>query len=383
MGRSKHDIVRICIDCSSTESDETTIDVDSIESEDIIIVDKVDKIDKRENPKAIVKKLVGDKQVVANGDDIVSKMFTYEEADVLVVLDAESKPWYKGKDICDILEYNNTKRAITTNVDEKYKKQYADLINKGSAKRPLEKVHAQTIFISNSGVFQLVSRSKKPEAIKLWEFITETILPELFAKGTYSLPTKQTDIARLTKNFYDDNMLSNYKDILAVYLAYIGEYNGKHILKFGKSNDFVRRDLMEHRKMYKTFNVIKIWETLANDLVETNIKYNFMSKNMLTTLTKKELNIKCNEQTKRELVILNEVNDLDYCLNMINTVVNTTVLPQELKYKNEIKNMVSNQEFIELKHKNELLESKIEHLEEMNTQLKGNINDLRNRRKKR
>jgi len=340
----------------------------------------MDKISKKEKPKAIVKKLVGDKQVVANGDDIISKMFTYEEADVLVVLDAESKPWHKGKDICDILEYSRARDAIGNHVDEKYKKSYTELT---PLKTALAKVHAQTIFISNSDVFQLVSRSKKPEAIKLWEFITETILPELFAKGTYSLPTKQTDIARLTKNFYDDNMLSNYKDILAVYLAYIGEYNGKHILKFGKSNDFVRRDLMEHRKMYKTFNVIKIWETLANDLVETNIKYNFMSKNMLTTLTKKELNIKCNEQTKRELVILNEVNDLDYCLNMINTVVNTTVLPQELKYKNEIKNMVSNQEFIELKHKNELLESKIEHLEEMNTQLKGNINDLRNRRKKR
>jgi len=243
-------------------------------------------------------------------------------------------------------------------------------------------VHIQTIFISNSGVFQLISRSKKNEAIKLWIFITETVLPELFTKGTYSLPAKQSDISRLTKNFYDDNILSNYKDILAVYLAYIGEYNGKHILKFGKSNDFVRRDLLEHRKMYKTFNVIKIWETMANDLVETNIKYNFMSKNMLTSLTKKELGIKCNEHTKRELVLLNEVNDLNYCLNMIDTVVNTTVLPQELKYKNEIKNMTSQQEILELKHKNELLEAKIESLKELNDQLKDNIKDLRNKKKR-
>jgi len=380
MGKTpKHKIVQIIIDGSSSDSEENDIFDASSESEEIIIVDKVNK---KEKPKAIIQKIVGDKQVVTNGDDIVSKMFTYEEADVLVILDSDSKPWYKGKDICDILEYTNTKRAITTNVDEKYKKQYGDLINEGSVNCPLAKVHVQTIFISNSGVFQLISRSKKNEAIKLWEFITETVLPELFTKGTYSLPAKQSDIAGLTKNFYDDNMLSNYKDTLAVYLAYIGEYNGKHILKFGKSNDFVRRDLLEHRKMYKTFNVIKIWETMANDLVETNIKYNFMSKNMLTSLTKKELGIKCNEQTKRELVLLNEVNDLDYCLNMIDTVVNTTVLPQELKYKNEIKNMASQQEILELKHKNELLEAKIESLKELNDQLKDNIKDLHVKRRK-
>jgi hypothetical protein len=100
-------------------------------------------------------------------------------------------------------------------------------------------------------------------------------------------------VDRLNKNFYDDVYLSNYKNILAVYLAYIGEYNGKHILKFGKSNDFVKRDLEQHRKMYKKFNVMKIWDTLANDLVEESIKTNFASKQMLIMLTKKQLNINC------------------------------------------------------------------------------------------
>jgi hypothetical protein len=244
------------------------------------------------------------------------------------------------------------------------------------------KVDPKTIFISNPGVFQLISRSKKEEAIELWEFITEKILPELFSAGTYSLPAKKSDVNRLTKNFYDDNMLSNFKDKLAIYLAYIGEYNGKYILKFGKSNDFVRRDLKEHRKMYKLFNVIKIWETMSNDLVEDNVKYNFASKNMLTSLTKKELNITCNEKTKRELVILNEVNDLDYCLDMIGNVVKNTILPQELEYKNKINEMISNQETIKLQHENELLRSKNEHLTEMNIQLKENIKDIRNKRKK-
>lgn len=217
-------------------------------------------------------------------------------------------------------------------------------------------------------MFQLVSRSKKPEAVKLWEFITEEILPELFTTGTYTLPPKQSDIDKLNKNFYDDVLLSNYKNKLAVYLAYIGKYNGKHILKFGKSNDFVKRDLEQHRKMYKKFNVIKIWETIANDLVEENIKTNFASKQMLIALTKKQLDINCKEATKRELVVLNEINDLDYCIQMIESVVRNTILPQENKYLDEIR---------EYKHKLELFEMETKHLKEINKQLTENIQDLR------
>ena len=182
------------------------------------------------------------------------------------------------------------------------------------------------------------------------------------------MPPKEIDIERLNKSFYNDHFISSYKNKLAIYLAYIGEYKGKHILKFGKTNDFVKRDLTQHRKMYKIFNVIKIWETLANDLVEDNIKANFASVNMLSALTKKELKIDCKEKTKRELVAINEVNGLDYCIKMIDTVVAETVLPQENKYYAEIE---------KLKHEKELQAQQIKHLEEMNMQLKENIKDLR------
>lgn len=89
---------------------------------------------------------------------------------------------------------------------------------------------------------------------------------------------------------------------------------------------------------------------------------------MLTALTKEELKIKCKEKEKRELVILNEVNDLDKCLKMIDDVVAKTKLPQENEYLNEIN---------EWKRKYELLEAKYnEKLERIN-ELKENLNDLR------
>lgn len=57
--------------------------------------------------KAVVQKMVGESaKVVTPSDSIVSKMFTYEEADVLVIMDKNKKPWYRGKDMSSILEYS-------------------------------------------------------------------------------------------------------------------------------------------------------------------------------------------------------------------------------------------------------------------------------------
>lgn len=324
--------------------------------------------DEEANPKAVVQKIVGnDTKIATPSNSIVSKMFTCEDADILVIKDDKGLYWYKAKDICDLLEYVNSRDALKKHVDKEYKKSYADM---GVAICDTLKIDSQTIFIEDSGVWQLVTRSKKKEARLLWQKITREILPTLFATGTYTMPATETDIERLKKSFYDDHFISNYKDKLAIYLAYIGEYKGKHILKFGKTNDFVKRDLEQHRKMYKIFNVIKIWETLANDLVEKNIKSNFASVGMLTALTKKELKINCKEKTKRELVVINEVHGLDYCIKMIDIVVTKTVLPQENKYHAEIEKK---------DHTIELQAQRIKHLEEMNIQLNENIKDLRHR----
>lgn len=54
-------------------------------------------------------------------------MFTYDEADIFVILDKNNKPWYRGKDIAEILEYAKPRNAILTHVSEKYKKSLADM----------------------------------------------------------------------------------------------------------------------------------------------------------------------------------------------------------------------------------------------------------------
>lgn len=314
------------------------------------------------------------KKIVNTGDTELKKVFKYEDADILVLSDLNGKIWYKAKDIATILEYGNTRDAILTHVGDKYKKAYSEVVGNSDVN---VKIDPKTLFITDSGLWQLISRSKKPEAEKLWEYITEEVLPKLFSKGTYSLPAKQSDIDSLNKNFYDENMISKYYNKHVVYLAYVGEYSKKHYLKFGISHNFVQRDLEQHRKSFKIFNVIKIWETLAKEKVEESIKHNFMSKGMLTSMKKKEMHIKCKDNGKdpsiHELIVLNEVNGVDYCTKTIDDLVATTKIPQELIYIDRIKEIENNHKINtlqqELKSKTEQINMYDKLFESMNRRI--------------
>ena len=348
---------------TGSDTEENDIDIDN---EEII---------KKAAPKAILQKVLdNDTQIVTPGDGIISKMFTYEEADVLVLMDEQKKAWYKGKDIATILEYVNTKAALITNVSKKYKTPYRNL--RVISNDPL-KIHPQTIFIDNSGLFELITKSKKKEAISFYEFITDKVIPELLATGTYTLPIKVSDIERLNKSFYDDNSLSDYENTAVVYLAYIGEYNGKYKIKWGNSENFVRRDLKEHRNTFKVFNVMGIWKTLAHLAVERKMKINFESKNMVTPLTlKTKVKGISKKSRKVEIITLNEVNNLDYCLNMIENVVKNTIPVQELKYIETIKELKRTQIKSENNHAYEILKLNYNIAENRIKQLEKTLRDI-------
>lgn len=218
----------------------------------------------------------------------------------------------------------------------------------------------------------------------LWRQITKEILPTLFRTGTYTMPAKKSDINQLTKSFYDENMLSEFMGSPCVYFAYVGQHkvtiNGMtkehHVIKYGETRKMDQRDLKQHRKFYKTFNMLGIWKTLANVEVENQIEANFQSLNMLIDLKIKGMN-KPKEENKKEHIILTEKHDLNYCLNMISNVVKNTSLPQE----NELKKIIT-----ELEHKYELSVNEIKHLQKDIKRLE-NINQqleyvLKNQRKK-
>ncbi|AVG46841.1 Bro-N domain-containing [Acanthamoeba polyphaga mimivirus] len=164
--------------------------------------------------KTIIEKITNnDKKIVILNENNASEKFTYTGADITVIRDSNGNNWYYGESIASILKYKDTLKALTEYVDNEYKKYYYELEKVNEIKMlGKSRIDPLIIFIDDSGLFQLVSRSKKPEAIKLWRNITKEILPELFATETYTLPSKD-NIVKNTTFAQEDEYIKTINDL--------------------------------------------------------------------------------------------------------------------------------------------------------------------------
>ena len=290
--------------------------------------------------KNIINKIADDKCEINNSSDPneIKNLFEYEGNNVLVIIDKEGKPWIRANDITKILLYSNSRDAVRKHVNEKYRKSFADL---GVANRDTPiKIDPQTTFITRTAVFQLIAKSKMPKAVEFFEWISETVIPQLLEYGTYTMKSPKSELAKLTKDFYENNDITDFENTHVVYLAYIGNDNNQYILKFGVSGDYPRRELEEHRKTYKNYNVINIWPANANYLIESKIKKAMRAKRVIHK----------GKIKGTELIALNGVFTLDKCINTIDKIVQNTKSKLEENYEK------STNEIELLKKKLEILE---------------------------
>jgi hypothetical protein len=161
------------------------------------------------------------------------------------------------------------------------------------------------------------------------------------------------ELNKLTTNFYEENDPCDYLEHHVIYLAYIGIYNGKHILQFGASSDYPRQNIY-CKKTYKTYNVIKIWPTLANYVIEKKIKTEMKAKKILT----KEI---IGGKPRTKLIALNEIYTLDKCVGIINKIVSKTKSVYDLENEKIVYDLTMANK--KLSNERDLLKKKIELLE--------------------
>nr|AEX63132.1 hypothetical protein mv_L930 [Moumouvirus Monve] len=205
----------------------------------------------------------------------------------------------------------------------------------------LTNINPKTLFINNNGLFQLISKSRNNKAIKIWNKITNDILPAIYLRGMYISSNSKSTIRGLSKKYYDDDIIKKYKNMYAIYLAYIGEYDGIHMLKIGKNDKLTKYKLIKYRKIYHDYNIIKIWDVLSNDLALKNIikifknNKNIPTLNNLATNDETYLNIlsnfnkltkKINNETGSKILVLNEKYNLLYFRNIIDDIIEKTKL---------------------------------------------------------
>lgn len=92
--------------------------------------------------------------------------------------DEASEPWFVAKDVCDILEIENSRKA-TADLDSDEKNTVT--ISNGIAGNPNKTI------ISEAGLYRLIMRSRKPEAKDFQRWVTHEVLPSIRKHGGYMM----------------------------------------------------------------------------------------------------------------------------------------------------------------------------------------------------
>ena len=97
----------------------------------------------------------------------------------------EGEPYFVGKDVADILGYQNGSRDINRHVDEEDR--HKAMIFDGNQ-------YKETITINESGLYSLILSSKLPKAKEFKHWVTSEVLPTIRKHGAYMTDEKAAAI---------------------------------------------------------------------------------------------------------------------------------------------------------------------------------------------
>ncbi len=118
----------------------------------------------------------------------MTEIFKFKEQQVRVIGNAE-KPWWVGKDICDVLDISKYRDALARlDEDERCPFEVDTLGGK-----------QEMTCINESGLYSLILSSRKPQAREFKKWLTSEVLPAIRKTGSYSI-TKQNSDSRLAED---------------------------------------------------------------------------------------------------------------------------------------------------------------------------------------
>lgn len=116
------------------------------------------------------------------------QIFKNDEFGQVRIVEINNEPYFVGKDVVDILGYQNGSRDINTHVDEEDRLKY-QISTAGQLRE-------QTI-INESGLYALILSSKLPTAKKFKRWVTHEVLPSIRKTGSYGIPQTYAEALQL------------------------------------------------------------------------------------------------------------------------------------------------------------------------------------------
>lgn len=112
--------------------------------------------------------------------DVKPEIFNFHGAEVRVLM-KDGEPWFVAKDVAEILGYSETNRMTSRlDEDEISKRQSTDSVGR----------RTEIIIINESGLYNAILRSSKPNAREFRKWVTGEVLPSIRKTGGYLIARK-------------------------------------------------------------------------------------------------------------------------------------------------------------------------------------------------
>ena len=180
--------------------------------------------------------------------------------------DENGEPWFVAADVARVLDYRTASDAIRYLDDDE-----ADTLKQRIRSENGVEQERQMLIINESGLYNLVFRSRKPEAKKFRKWVTEEVLPSIRKTGSYSVTKNPVDVV-----VYSDNPLERCKALTAILEKQEEEKllleQQKHIAEQERDSvkeAFSRSVVSDNDKLYSTFiKELKMTNPCASSLLK-------------------------------------------------------------------------------------------------------------------
>ena len=154
----------------------------------------------------------------------LQQIFKYQEKEIRTIV-INGTPWFVGKDVANVLGYQNGNRDVNRHVDDEdkmmgYQNGTPCIVDTlGRKKYPT--------LINESGLYSLVLSSKLPDAKKFKHWITSEVIPQILTTGKYA-PKPLTRDELLAKAVLEaDTMIKEQKALLEQKTKELEESNNR------------------------------------------------------------------------------------------------------------------------------------------------------------
>jgi prophage antirepressor-like protein len=119
------------------------------------------------------------------GTSALTQFESPEFGQIRVRLNQNGDPWFVAKDLCRVLEIEKYRDAVAR-LDED--ERGSELVDTLGGRQEMSTV-------SESGLYSLIFRSRKPEARRFRKWVTSEVLPAIRKRGVYVAPTKSGELS--------------------------------------------------------------------------------------------------------------------------------------------------------------------------------------------